>query len=935
MFKRLRDQTLAVILSALIPVTSFAQTFRPNEEGSPSQIPQAEIGNTPIQINLETISPQSFPQLNSLEALPFIPKENEALRPKAPIQESAANPTQKTLSPIPASPTSKLSPNNEESAQKSQAAANGHFGRAYLFLKNIQKNLPWKNSDPKMSLPSEDGKNPSIAPIQRSDVQIFVPVSKIVSHLKNLAQENPAAAWAKAREILNDPSEKRLVVRAAAFEIIKQAPLSESFPEALSVLDFYHKPHSGEDYLPREWYLAREAVKFIGERASDLSADQKVQALERLKDLRDLRPFIDRLSSVPTMDRKKVAEVRSLQSVSNMANWTLKQLGETTPLKMFAGSAQEGKEKNGKPEWIRRIPWMRAATIALFIIGIGIPILSHYAQLPPLKQPASVVQIQKPADAPKAPPFQIKKPASPQEQELKELKKHDAKIENLLTQWIKSQQRPKLSRWATAKSMIWNIFIFFGPIALIMFIMRRGMGMGGIPQKSKKISVQAEKPSARFSDIGGVDESLLEVQEIADYLRNPQKWIRAGAVPPRGILLVGPPGTGKTLLAKALAGESDAAFLPMTGSNFVEMYVGMGAARVRELFREARERKPSIIFIDEIDAMGKARQDASSNGNGEREQTLNQLLTEIDGFDGSEGIVVIAATNREDVLDPALTRPGRFDRKVYVGNPDALGRKAVLAIHAGKASLDSGVSLDSIVRRTTGFSGAELAGIIEEAKRLAVRRNRTDVSPEDINEAIDKMTVGIERNLAVSPEIKKRVAYHEAGHVLAGFFSGQPLANKLTIIPHGGQALGYAEPAPENEEDVFLLTQTQLKNRLIGLMGGRAAEEIIFGNTSTGPGSDIEQAERLARNMVEKLGMDETVGIITSGIDAPGIRKVSETTAREMDQAVKNLLGEALSQAKILLQSNRAILEGVVQSLLEKETLDREDLERIIHGRSK
>ena len=320
---------------------------------------------------------------------------------------------------------------------------------------------------------------------------------------------------------------------------------------------------------------------------------------------------------------------------------------------------------------------------------------------------------------------------------------------------------------------------------------------------------------------------------------------------------------------------------------------------------------------------------------GEREQTLNQLLTEIDGFDGSEGIVVIAATNREDVLDPALTRPGRFDRKVYVGNPDALGRKAVLAIHAGKASLDSGVNLDSIVRRTTGFSGAELAGIIEEAKRLAVRKNRTDVSPEDLNEAIDKMTVGIERNLAVSPEIKKRVAYHEAGHVLAGFFAGQPLANKLTIIPHGGQALGYAEPAPENEEDVFLLTQTQLKNRLIGLMGGRAAEEIIFGETSTGPGNDIEQAERLARNMVEKLGMDEAVGIITSGIDAPGIRKVSETTAREMDQAVKNILGESLSQAKTLLSAHQKTLENVVSELLEKETLEREDLERIIHGRSK
>ncbi len=932
MFKRLRDTTLAVILSALIPVTSFAQTLRPSEEGSPSQVPQAELSATPLQINLDTFSPQSFSQPNSLEEIPAAQKENEALRLKAPVQDRLTS-AQQTARPIPAFLTSNLSSNNKESAQRFQPTAKGNFARAHLFLENIQKNLPWKNPSPESPLLSGEYKNPSATPIERSDVQIFVPVSKIVSQLKNLAQENPAAAWAKAREILNDPSEKRLIVRVSAFEILKQAPLPEAFPEALSILDFYHKPHSGEDYSPREWYLAREAVKFIGEHAIDLSAEQQNQALERLKDLSDLRPFIDRLSNVPAIGGKKIAEVRSLQSVSNMANWALGRFGETTPLKVFAGSAQERKEKRGNPEWIRRIPWMRAATIALFIIGVSIPILSHYTQMPPLKQPASVIQTQKPSPAPKAPPFQIKKPASPKERELNEIKRHDAKVENLLTQWIKSQQKPKLSGWATAKNMIWNIFIFFGPIALIMFMMRRGMGTGGL--KSKKINIQAEKPSARFSDIGGVDESLLEVQEIADYLRNPKKWLRAGATPPKGVLLVGPPGTGKTLLAKALAGESDAAFLPMTGSNFVEMYVGMGAARVRELFREAKEKKPSIIFIDEIDAMGKARQDASSNGNGEREQTLNQLLTEIDGFDGSEGVVVIAATNREDVLDPALTRPGRFDRKVYVGNPDALGRKAVLAIHAGKASLDSGVNLDFIVRRTTGFSGAELAGIIEEAKRLAVRKNRTDVSPEDINEAIDKMTVGIERNLAVSTEIKKRIAYHEAGHVLAGFFSGQPLANKLTIIPHGGQALGYAEPAPENEDDTFLLTKTQLKRRLVGLMGGRAAEEIIFGETSTGPGNDIEQAERLARNMVEKLGMDDKVGLLTSGANAPGIRKTSEMTAREMDQAVNSLLNEALTQAKTLLQSNRAILESVVQSLLEKETLEREDLARIINGRSK
>ena len=318
MFKRLRDQTFAVILSALIPVTSFAQTFRPNEGGSPSQIPQAEIGNTPIQINLETISPQSFSQLNSQETLPAIPKENEALRLKAPIQESAANPTQKTLSPIPASPTSKLSPNNEESAQKSQAAANGHFGRAYLFLKNIQKNLPWKNSDPKMSLPSEDGKNPSIAPIQRSDVQIFVPVSKIVSHLKNLAQENPAAAWAKAKEILNDASEKRLVVRSSALDILATAPVSEFFPAVLDLL---------KTRYPQQWYLAREAAKIIGERAADLSAEQRAAAIASLKSIPDPKAGVLSIINADA-EKTRLAKLLSWESLYNMSQWSLEQMGE-------------------------------------------------------------------------------------------------------------------------------------------------------------------------------------------------------------------------------------------------------------------------------------------------------------------------------------------------------------------------------------------------------------------------------------------------------------------------------------------------------------------------------------------------------------------------------------------------------------------------------
>ena len=339
-----------------------------------------------------------------------------------------------------------------------------------------------------------------------------------------------------------------------------------------------------------------------------------------------------------------------------------------------------------------------------------------------------------------------------------------------------------------------------------------------------------------------------------------------------------------------------------------------------------------IIFIDEIDAIGKAR-DASNNdgGNSERDQTLNQLLTEMDGFDGSNGVIIMAATNRDDVLDPALTRPGRFDRKIYVGNPDALGRKAVLAIHAAKASLHHDININHIVRRTTGFSGAGLMGIIEEAKRLAVRRNDTSVSPEDINEAISKMKVGVARNLALSPEGKRRTAYHESGHSLSKVFAGGAIDNAVTIIPRG-ESLGHAEPAPE-DNDVFLLTKTQLKTRIIQAMGGRAAEELVFGETSTGPENDIEQAEYYARLMVGKLGMSDEVGLLTSAgkDDRFGTRRISEQTAREMDVAVNKILKEGLETAKESLKTHRAELDAMAHALIERETIYKEDIEKIVH----
>ena len=919
MVKRLRDQTLAVILSALLPASGLAQAFHSEETGRPD-VPQAETSVSPIQINFETQELDSLSQPKSLNEFELPQRKTKLSKPQAQIRD-------KVLSDFPEQTAEKtiysLSPVQfqNRNGQSAPNPSNGHWKSARLLIENIRKNLPWKNSAPEPSLSAQTRDN--FLTNEENANENFVPVSKAVSRLKDLNKENPASAWAAAKKILHDPLEKRLVVRSAAFDILKTAPLPESFPEALMILRSFHQPHS-KDYQPQEWYLAREAAQFIGESSKQLSIEERSESLSLLQGIDNFNPFIHEASQLPDSDAKTIEKLKPLQSVSNMAGWAIAQIGGNVPQDVFKSKNAEIKPKKKSPllSWLSAKFSRRTTLAILFVAGMFIPILSHYTQMPAPHQPTAVVQVQKSAPALKAPAFKVQKPES----SLDQIAKNTGDM-------AKAMKRPEVSGWAAIKDSLINILPWVLIMGIYLFFANRMNPLFRGASQKNKAQVQTEKPKARFSDIGGIDESLLEVQEIADYLKNPAKWIRAGAVPPKGALLIGPPGTGKTLLAKALAGEANASFIQMTGSDFVEMFVGLGAARVRELFNEARKNKPTIIFIDEIDAIGKARGKAGSNGDNEREQTLNQLLTAIDGFDGSDGIVVLAATNREDVLDPALTRPGRFDRKIYVGNPDSLGRKAILAIHAGKASLTPEVHLDSIVRRTTGFSGAELAGIFDEAKRLAARNGRADVSLRDIHEAIDKMTVGIERNLAVSPEIRKRVAYHEAGHVLAGFFAGQPLANKLTIIPHGGQALGYAEPAPENEEDVFLLTKTQLKNRLVGMMGGRAAEEIIFGETSTGPGNDIEQAENLARNMVEKLGMDENVGILTSGASAPGVRKNSEKTAHQMDQAVKKLLGNALSQAKTLLKTNRKTLENVVSELMEKETLQKEDLEKIIKGK--
>ena len=450
----------------------------------------------------------------------------------------------------------------------------------------------------------------------------------------------------------------------------------------------------------------------------------------------------------------------------------------------------------------------------------------------------------------------------------------------------------------------------------------------GMGKSNAKVYVQSTK-GIKFSDVAGEDEAKESLSEIVDYLHNPGKYSEAGASMPKGLLLVGPPGTGKTMLAKAVAGEANVPFFSISGSEFVEMFVGMGAAKVRDLFKQANEKAPCIVFIDEIDTIGKKRDSGGSGGNDEREQTLNQLLAEMDGFDSSKGVVLLAATNRPETLDPALTRPGRFDRRVPVELPDLPGRAAILRVHARDVRMDESVDFDAIARATAGASGAELANIINEAALRAVRQGRNLVNQSDLEESVETVIAGAQRKSAViSPEERKIVAYHEIGHALVAALQNHSApVTKITIVPRTSGALGYTMQVDQGQRN--LMSRVELENRLATLTGGRAAEELIFGreNMTTGASNDIEQATKLARAMVTRYGMSdqfdmvalETVNNRYLGGDTS--LQCSERTAAEVDERVVATVKAAHQKAAQLLADNQETLHRLAAYLLEKETI--------------
>ena len=481
--------------------------------------------------------------------------------------------------------------------------------------------------------------------------------------------------------------------------------------------------------------------------------------------------------------------------------------------------------------------------------------------------------------------------------------------------------------------------VFF---AIWMFVMRKfaekqGLGGGFLSIGKSKAKVYVETDTkVSFADVAGVDEAKEELREIVQFLKNPQDYGRLGARIPKGILLVGPPGTGKTLLARAVAGEAGVPFFSISGSEFVEMFVGVGAARVRDLFEQARAKAPAIIFIDELDALGRARSAFPGAGHDEKEQTLNQLLVEMDGFDPSQGLVLIAATNRPEILDPALLRAGRFDRQVLVDRPDKQGRMQILAVHIKKVRLAPDVQIEKVAALTPGFSGADLANLVNEAALLATRRGGSDVNLDDFTQAVERIIAGLEKkNRLLNADERRVVAYHEMGHALVAMaLPGSDAVHKISIIPRGIGALGYTIQRPT--EDRFLMTREELENKMAVLLGGRAAEHLVFGHLSTGAADDLSKVTNIARSMVMRYGMDAKLGHVSydaerqSFLGAAGVvpaeRTYSEETAREIDCAVRKLVDTAFDRSVRLLTERRALLERGAQELLKKETLNEQDL---------
>jgi cell division protease FtsH len=798
-----------------------------------------------------------------------------------------------------------------------------------------------------------------------------VAVHKRVAALEALAKLDPGAAVAEIMTILGPNGDRRGEMRIEALKILARLEHPSVIPAARELLS--RRPEGTEkliadlptmpamDFyklLKRDalHFVRRDAARILGERADSAGAERDTNiavlraayGAESTPGVRamvawslkqyDVEPGVSQFDEIQAqVDKKTADDLEALRKQST-------EVKAAVPAKPFL------KERKS---WL----WLGALFLSFgLILGPLAPKDATPQQIEQLmaRGPKNVLVIPAAPAAPAPetpalnPAVKIEGLSAVQLQRLQLLEAQAQtliaakrlKAENQLVEIARQDAQTNQEIREAAPKSAWtsiaiNIAIFLGLPVILYFVFRnriRGaMGGGDALSKAKGAPVgqRHERPDTRFSDVAGIDDQMREIDEIAEYMRDPSKFVRMGGRVPKGVMLEGPPGTGKTLLARAFAGETGANMFTVTGSDFVEMYVGMGASRVRQLFADARKNKPAVIFIDEIDAVGKSRQESGSQGgNDEREQTLNAILTELDGFSPEEGIIVLAATNMVKVLDKALVRPGRFDRSITVSIPDIRGREAILNVHARPLRMHEEVDLGFAASRTSGMSGAELANIINEAALLATRKGRLAVTMAELNEAVDRQMIGPSRDIKIDAAELRSTSVHEAGHVIAQYFtkSGR-IPNKVTIVPHG-PALGFAEPAPK--EDSYSMTEKQLKDELIILLAAKRAEELAYdGDSATGASNDLERATSIARRMVTEWGMGSSL-VVDKPMGPMGARTVSEATARENDLEVSKLLDEAWAAAEKILLEHKAAHAALVEALLTRETLHRDEIEDVI-----
>jgi len=808
-----------------------------------------------------------------------------------------------------------------------------------------------------MSAPSApEGPGLVTAPARRPAREPFIPAMRVVADMEKLAKTDPAGALKAAAAAIVSPNERRSEVKIGALRILDSLPIKMTLPHYLDLLrlaaraDIQSAKTAGTDPW---WYLQRTALRRISREAAALAPNPGLELDEALTESYKDRNAAVRLAAADALAARGVEPgIEPFYAEAPAAAATAAPAGpvKPAPRPSLKKDIQMFKTLYKTSSIFR---WSLPATAAVLIaftswLFLATPFSDRY--VPPA--PTAIEQtIAAPAQAAKPSPVETVKAdpkAAAAEQAAQDAKRTADATERL------AKVAEELAKPKPAPSFLSNLLWSFGPLILIFvvgtWLMRKymnrqnGGGGGGPAGINNKPKMNTEKPKTRFSDVAGIDESLVEIQEIVDFLRDPARFKRLGARMPKGVLMEGPPGTGKTLLARALAGETNASFISISGSDFVEMYVGLGARRVRELFEAARKSvkpdAPVIIFIDEIDAVGKKRSGGggANGGDMEHDQTINALLKEMDGFDNAAGIIVVAATNRADVLDSALIRPGRFDRTIHVGLPEAMGREAILALHARKARLAAEVDLRLIARRTTGLSGAFLENVINEAALLAARRDGDSISSADIDEAVDRTTIGGKRTLRLPEALKRRIAAHEAGHVLANLLNETPElrvpVNKVTILPHGSGALGFAETGSQ-DGDTYLHTQDQLEARLDTALGGLVAEKILYGKWSTGPGSDLEAATRVARAMVQQLGMSEEMGLVQTAPNQYGQSAYGSEVDSRAHAAINKLLKDSMARTEARLRAGAAKHQAMIEALMAKETLSSEDIDAIAHFKPK